>query len=63
MALYRLYLRKSAKVATWVDETYSVEDDAITWAQLTGDGYEWELWDFGSAPARQVAVSECLAPV
>jgi hypothetical protein len=62
MALYRLYLRKSADVASWVDTDLSNETDAVTWAQVTGDGFEWELWDYSSAPARHVAESRCLSP-
>jgi hypothetical protein len=62
MALYRLYLRKSADVASWVDADLANEREAVVWAHATGDGFEWELWDYGSAPARQVAISECLSP-
>jgi hypothetical protein len=62
MVLYRLYLRKSANVASWIDANHPAERDAITWAQMAGDGFEWELCDYGRAPARQVAVSDCLSP-
>jgi hypothetical protein len=62
MAIYRLCLLKSPNIASWVDANHSSECDAVTWAQLTGGGFEWELWDYGSAPARQVAVSESFLP-
>lgn len=55
MVLYRLYLHQSVTVASSLAAELPGERDALVWAQVVGEGFGWELWDYGIAPAREVS--------
>ena len=61
MSLYRLYLLRSANIVSYEDRELETEAQACSWAEIVSAGQQWELWDFGSPPARYVAASKELS--